>query len=441
MKNKFYLILFLVFLNSNLKAENLSIQANKITLDKKAETTIFENEVNIVTSDNNVIKSDYAEHDKKNGIIILKKNVEATDKKKNKILTNHAIYNENLKLLKSIGPTTINTSENYSLEGNDIVFDDINKFISSDKKTIIVDQDQNKIFLENFEYLTNDFIFKSIGNIKIEDTFKNIYNFSQIYIDTKKKELLGTDAKTFINKNDFKANEKNKPRVFANTINIKKDNTTFEKSNFTICDYRENDKCPPWTIQSSKMLHDRKKKTIYYDNALIKIYDIPVFYSPKLSHPDPSVKRRSGFLVPAFQDTKNLGEGLSIPYFWAINKDKDLTLTNKLYVSENPLFLGEYRQAFENSNLIFDFGYTEGYKKIASNKSKGKKTHLFSKFIKNFTNLENNSQSSLSITTQDSNNDKYFKLYNVNSELANPDIDNLTNAINFTHANDDIFLV
>ena len=65
MKNKFYLILFLVLFSSILKAENLTIQANKITLDKKAETTIFENEVNIITSENNVIKSDYAEHNKK----------------------------------------------------------------------------------------------------------------------------------------------------------------------------------------------------------------------------------------------------------------------------------------------------------------------------------------------------------------------------------------
>ena len=46
------------------------------------------------------------------------------------------------------------------------------------------------------------------------------------------------------------------------------------------------------------MLHDSEKKTIYYDNAIIKVYDLPIFYLSKLSHPDPSVKRRSGFLVP-----------------------------------------------------------------------------------------------------------------------------------------------
>ena len=39
-----------------------------------------------------------------------------------------------------------------------------------------------------------------------------------------------------------------------------------------------------------------------------------------------------------------------------------------MYASENPLFLGEYHQAFSNSNLLADFGYTAGYKKTSSTK-------------------------------------------------------------------------
>ena len=112
------------------------------------------------------------------------------------------------------------------------------------------------------------------------------------------------------------------------------------------------------------MEHDSLKKTIYYDNAVIKVYDFPIFYFPKLAHPDPTVDRRSGFLPPTLSDSKNLGSGISIPYFLAINNDKNFTLTSKLYHSENPLFLGEYHQAFKNSYLLADFGYTEGYKKI-----------------------------------------------------------------------------
>ena len=119
------------------------------------------------------------------------------------------------------------------------------------------------------------------------------------------------------------------------------------------------------------MFHDSKKKTIFYDNAIIKIYDLPIFYLPKFSHPDPSVERRSGFLSPAFYDTKNLGGGLAIPYFFDLGKDKNFTLTNRFYVSENPLFLGEYHQAFKNSSLLTDFGFTEGYKKLHQQKKLG----------------------------------------------------------------------
>ena len=85
------------------------------------------------------------------------------------------------------------------------------------------------------------------------------------------------------------------------------------------------------------MKHDKIKKTIYYDNAIVEVYDIPIFYFPKFSHPDPSVDRRSGFLSPSFADTKNLGSSFELPYFWNINNDKDFTITPKLFVSEHPL--------------------------------------------------------------------------------------------------------
>ena len=95
----------------------------------------------------------------------------------------------------------------------------------------------------------------------------------------------------------------------------------------------------------------------------------------------------------------------------------------------------------KNSNLIFDFGYTDGYKKTSSNKLKGKKNHFFSKFVKNFYNFENNSEGTLLITNQDSNNDKYFKLYSINSELISDEIETLENSIDFSYSNDEIFLV
>ena len=116
-------------------------------------------------------------------------------------------------------------------------------------------------------------------------------------------------------------------------------------------------------VKARKMTHDKLKEAIFYDNAIVKVYNVPIFYFQKFFHPDPTVKRRSGFLIPSYNDTKNLGSSINVPYFWAIAKDRDLTINSKLFTSEHPLFLGEYKQVFKNSKLTSDFGYTVDIKK------------------------------------------------------------------------------
>ncbi len=439
MKNKLLLLFFLIFFSFPLLAENLNIQSKNITIDKGQEITIFENEVIVTTEDKNIIQSDYAEYNRNKSFLKLKGNIKVIDKRGNIIKTSYAEYDENKRIFKSLGDTFIETSEKYLLTGSDIILDDRNKIINSEKKTTIIDNENNKIFLDSFQFNINDNIFKSIGKIEIKDKLNNTYEFSQVYIDTEKKEIIGTDIKALLNNESFKIDKENKPRVFANTIKINNNESEFGKSIFTICNYRKNDKCPPWTIQASKMLHDSKKKTVYYDNALIKIYDLPIFYFPKISHPDPTVERRSGFLPPSILDTKNLGSGVSIPYFWAISDDKNFTITNKLYFAENPLFLGEYHQAFKNSELILDFGYTQGYKKKTTTKKAGEKSHLFANFKKNFLGKDN-SENNLDISIQDISNNKYLKLYKIKSNLVDYNIDTLKSSIEFSREKEDMFL-
>ena len=438
MKNRLIIILISFLLSKLALAESLQISSKNISIDKNKQSTVFEKDVIILTEKNNKIKSNYAEYNKEKGLIKLKDNIEVIDIKGNTIKTNHAEYFEKSKIFKSFGPTEVKTSDDYIINGEDIVFDDSKKFIKSEKDTIITDSDKNKIFLNSFEYQINKNIFKSIGYIKIKDKMNNEYEFSQIYIDTKKKEILGTDIKAFMNDETLKVNKKNKPRIFANTIKLNNNDKIFNKSIFTICDYRENDKCPPWTIQASKILHDNKRKTIYYDNALIKVYDIPIFYLPKLSHPDPSVNRRSGFLPPAFSDTKNLGAGISIPYFWAINDDKNFTITNRVFVDEHPLVIAEYHQAFKNSKFLTDFGYTKGYKNTSEKKKAGSKSHIFTRFVKSFN--DKNSENTLSVSLQEVSDDKYLKLYKIKSDLVDYSTSTLVNSVDFTKDDENIFL-
>jgi len=438
MKNKFIIIFIFLLINNISSAENILIESKNIILDKNKSTSIFENEVIIKTDNNYTINSEFAEYNKLNKFVTIKKNIKAVDNKNNIVESEYAEYSEISKILKSLGETKITTSENYIIISQDVIVNDESKIIKSDKKTTVFDPDNNKIYLNNFEYDANKNILKSIGYITLNDVNENSYEFSQVYIDTKKKEILGTDIKAFLNDENFKIDKNNKPRIFANTVNINKKTTSFDKGIFTLCDYRENDKCPPWTIQSSKMLHDSQKKTIYYNNALLKVYNIPIFYFPKLSHPDPSVDRRSGFLPPTFSNTKNLGSSISIPYFWAVNDDKNLVINSRLLNSEHPIFTAEYHQVFKNSSLMADLGYTKGYKKTTSNKKSGDKSHFFSKFVKNYDDLFDG-QSSLSLNLQDVSNDKYLKLYKIKSDLVDYNTEILENSLEYTYLNDDLF--
>ena len=409
MKNNFIIILLSLFLFKPVLGETLNIKSKNISIDKNTKISIFKNDVTAKDIENNLIKTNYAE------------------------------FRKDLELFETKGKTTILTSEGYFLTGEDIIFDNKKKFITSNFPAIITDLEKNTIYLKNFEYFTDKKFFKSIDDVRLVDSRSNTYNFSQIYIDEIKKEIVGSDIKAFLNDSNFKINKKNKPRVFANTASFKNNNTKFNKSVFTLCDYRENDKCPPWTMVAREMKHDQSKKTIYYDNAVIKLYDFPIFYLPKLSHPDPSVDRRSGFLPPSFSDSKNLGASFAVPYFWAPNKDKDLTITSKLFESEHPLFLSEYRQVFKKSNLILDLGYTEGYKSTSTKKTSGNKSHFFSKFVKKFEG-KNNSTNNIEFTSQNVSNDKYFKLYKIKTDLVDYEIDSLENTLSFSRETDKSFL-
>ena len=104
-----------------------------------------------------------------------------------------------------------------------------------------------------------------------------------------------------------------------------------------MCAFRKNDKCPPWEIRSGVMTHDKIKKTIYYDDTVVKIFDIPVFFFPKFAHPDPTVERRSGFLPPTLASSKNLGTSFTLPYFFD-NNDRDFTISPRLFRDENLYF-------------------------------------------------------------------------------------------------------
>jgi len=89
---------------------------------------------------------------------------------------------------------------------------------------------------------------------------------------------------------------RDKSHVVAETFR-KKDNQTKVMTNatYTACDLCEG-KFPLWEVSARKVQHDERTKNVNYNNAVLKFKGVPAFYTPFLTHPDPTVKRRSGLL-------------------------------------------------------------------------------------------------------------------------------------------------
>ncbi len=115
---------------------------------------------------------------------------------------------------------------------------------------------------------------------------------------------------------------------------------------------RKNPKKPPlWQIKAIKITHNKRRKTIEYKDAWLEIAGVPVFYTPYLSHPDPTVKRQSGFLAPSIGNSSDLGLIVKTPYFYNIAPNRDATITPIYTTEEGAILAGEYRQLFKKGEL------------------------------------------------------------------------------------------
>ena len=162
---------------------------------------------------------------------------------------------------------------------------------------------------------------------------------------------------------------KNDPRILGVSSSGDINKTVINKGIFTSC--KKNDTCPPWSIQSDIIKHDKIKKTLNYKNAVLKIYDFPVLYFPKFFHPDPTVKRQSGFLMPTIMSSSGLGTSLNTPYYHVLANNKDFTLNPRFYSKNKLLLQTEFREVGKNSKKLFDFSFL-------NEKDKPFKSHFFS---------------------------------------------------------------
>jgi LPS-assembly protein len=126
--------------------------------------------------------------------------------------------------------------------------------------------------------------------------------------------------------------------------------TTFHNGVYTACEPCEDkpDKAPTWRVKARKIIWNGEKKTVRFENANFEFFGFPLAYLPAFEIADPTVKRKSGFLIPGIVYKTDLGVGVKIPYYFALSPTYDLTVTGTGYTKQGFLGEAEWRQRFNN---------------------------------------------------------------------------------------------
>ena len=410
---KVFICFFFVFFSNKALTQDLVFNATEIITSDNENIIRASNGVNIVDPSGLIINGDEIEYNKSKSILKVLGNVIVIDKINNNVLeAEEIIYFKLLDIINTKNVTTVNVNKKHIIETSNLIYNFNLKEFSSTNKTNIKDLYNNRLNVSEFNYSILDKILRA-ENAVVIDSDSNKYNIKKLRFNLQKNKIVGKDIRVDFNNKLFNSLE-NQPRLSGNAIFLDKDSTIIKKGVFTTC--KKTDSCPPWQMSSREIKHDKIKKTLNYKHAWLKVYDIPVLYFPRFFHPDPTVKRQSGFLTPQLSQSNTIGGYLALPYYKVIKDNVDLTFTPRFYHDNKTIFQTEYRQLSKNSNHILDFSIKNKKQLDFVSKVPDSETHFFSNssFRLNFDYFD---QSKIDLKIQQTSNDSYLKKYKINTPL------------------------
>lgn len=174
---------------------------------------------------------------------------------------------------------------------------------------------------------------------------------------------------------ELKLRQADRSRLSARVARREGENrTVLERAVFTRCEpCADNPERPPvWQIKSGSVTRDLDSEIVEYDDAMFEFLGVPVFYTPYFFHPDPSVERKSGLLVPAIGTSSELGAQLTLPLYLVIDENRDVTLSPRMTSKEGLVMGGEYRQQFDSGRFQTEGSITYVDERDAQNAKTGK---------------------------------------------------------------------
>ncbi|CAA7614659.1 LPS-assembly protein LptD [Magnetospirillum sp. UT-4] len=182
-------------------------------------------------------------------------------------------------------------------------------------------QSGRTLVADNVSYNLKQDIISAAGNITLMEPTGDIVTAEYFELTGDFKDGVARQIRILLSDNSRMA--------AATATRVGGDRTDLDKGVYTACEpcRKRPDRRPLWEAKAERIIHNQADQSIEYRDAWIEFAGVPVMYTPYLSHPDPTVKRKSGFLVPTAGLSSNLGASLTTPYYWAIAANQDATFT------------------------------------------------------------------------------------------------------------------
>jgi LPS-assembly protein len=222
-------------------------------------------------------------------------------------------------------------------------------FCAAAARSAGLDSDEPKtISAEKIEYDVGLKSVRTIGKTTITNQTGQSISLTDAYLGDGNDKLGGRGITLFLTK---------RTRITAARMSKEGNISSAEEVTYTAC-ANCGDKSEAWTLSASGMTHDGVRHDMMFFNPVLWFYGMPVFWFPRMSHPDPTVKYRSGILMPSLNSTNNMGIQINLPLYVNFSDYHDMTLTMSYLTKENPLWRGEHRLNLHNAGMKTSGSYT-----------------------------------------------------------------------------------
>jgi LPS-assembly protein len=228
---------------------------------------------------------------------------------------------------------------------------DVNSDVVQARGNVVVRRDGYTLTADSVDYDRKTGLVTASGNVVVTDPDGNKSEAQTLSLTDRLRDGITDNLKLFL---------ADGARLAALSGKREGDDFSLDRAVYSPCivcteDGRER---PLWRIKAVKVERDGETKRIRYTDATLEFFNVPVAYLPFLSHPDPTVPRASGFLVPDFAQTRALGVSASVPYYFALKPWRDITVRPTFYTGERPVLGGQYRERFRSGGLQVDGSIT-----------------------------------------------------------------------------------